>query len=292
MAAAVVPLTVAGGSFELDGGVADIELVVEVLTDALEKVVVETGIFFHQVGGESDLGGTEGPDVNVVDLGDFGKFVEILANGDGIDGVGYGVEGEIEGIGEELPGADEDKEGDEEADDGVEPDPAGEEDDGPGDHDTSGDTGVGGHVEEGPADVDVVFAAGHEEGGGGTVDENAEGGDPDDRATGDMGGFVETLDGLPDDGPDADKEEEGVEEGGEDGGTLPAVGAAGAGGALGEFGGDPGENEAEDVGEIVPGVGEEGEGLGEEAEDDLEDNEAGIEDNADEKGLPVVGRSV
>lgn len=277
---------------ELDGGVVDAEFVFEVFADLVEEVVVEGGGGFDEVGGEGGLGGAEGPDVDVVDAGDAGEGFQIGADGGGVDGLGDGVEAEVEGVAEEFPGAEENEDADNDADDGVEEVPAGGEDDEAGDHDACGDGSVGGHVEEGAADIEVALPAGHEHEGGDAIDEDAEGGDPGHGASGDFGGGAEALDGFPEDAADADEEEQGIKEGGEDGGAFPSVGAAVGGGLAGEGAGDPGEDEAHDIGDIVPGVGEEGEGVGHEAGDDLEDDEAGIQRDADDEGSAKIGGGV
>ena len=81
------------------------------------------------------------------------------------------------------------------------------------------------------------------------------------------------ADRLGADRADRDQQEQGVDQRREDRRFLQAVGEARRRGALRHHRAGPGDDQAEHVGQIVPGVGEQGHRVGEEAEDGLDDDE-------------------
>ncbi len=85
-------------------------------------------------------------------------------------------------------------------------------------------------------------------------------------------GMAEAMDGGEGDPGGEDDEGEGVDEGGEDSGALVAEGFFGGGGAGLEVDGYEGEQDGEEVGDVVAGLGDEGEGVGAEAEDEGRDD--------------------
>ena len=90
-----------------------------------------------------------------------------------------------------------------------------------------------------------------------------------DRSSFDARWIVKSLDGLPDDGADSDKQQQGIEKRRQDGSPLPSVGSA----RTRSFSSPvqlarPGHHEAEHVGEVVAGIRQEGERVREKAEGD------------------------
>jgi hypothetical protein len=57
-----------------------------------------------------------------------------------------------------------------------------------------------------------------------------------------------------------------------------------------ERAGDPGQDQAGDIAEIVPGIGDQREGMGEHAIDHLDADEGRVQDDADEEGPAEVRR--
>ena len=80
------------------------------------------------------------------------------------------------------------------------------------------------------------------------------------------------MDGGEGDPGGEDDEGEGVDEGCEDSGALVAEGFLGGGGAGLEVDGYKGEQDGEEVGDVVAGLGDEGQGVGSEAEDEGRDD--------------------
>ena len=100
----------------------------------------------------------------------------------------------------------------------------------------------------------------------------------------DFPGIVQAPDRFPTDRADADEEKNGIAKRGENGGATQAIGVALGWVELLEPGGGPGDEEAEDVTEIVPRVGQKSERMAKETEDHFRDDEGGIEEDADGKG--------
>ena len=76
------------------------------------------------------------------------------------------------------------------------------------------------------SNVQVLFPARHEEKRAGAVNDDAERGDPDYRSSLDVRWIVKSLDGLPDNGADPDKQQQGIEESRQDGSPPPSIGPA------------------------------------------------------------------
>ena len=89
------------------------------------------------------------------------------------------------------------------------------------------------------------------------------------------------VDRLDDDGAHGDEEDPRVRDGGEDGEPTHAVGAARRRLAAGEDGAGPGQDQGEDVAEVVACVGDEREGVGADAESQLGDDERHVEPDPD-----------
>ena len=176
-------------------------------------------------------------------------------------------EEDVEGFADDADGTPEDHGGDDDGEDGVDPGHAGEEDGCASNDDGGGGECVAEHVEEDASDVDVAGEA-PEEGGDGAVHEDAGGCDNhhDARLDGDRDG--EAVQGFEGDPGGEDDEGGGVDEGCEDAGALVAEGLLFGRGAGLEVDGDEGEEDGEEVAEVVAGLGDEGKGVGAEAEDE------------------------
>jgi hypothetical protein len=85
-----------------------------------------------------------------------------------------GVQGHVHRVAQQAPGAQHDDGDDQQAGRRVQPQPAGQHHREGADHHAGRDGGVGGHVQEGAADVEVVLGAAHEHQGRGGVDDDAE----------------------------------------------------------------------------------------------------------------------
>ena len=96
----------------------------------------------------------------------------------------------------------------------------------PGEHHGGGDRGVGGHVHEGGADVEVVLAAAREQHRGEHVADDRDRGDPDHRLRFGRRRVEQPAHRLRRDRSDRDQQEQGVDQRGEDRGLLEAVGEA------------------------------------------------------------------
>ncbi len=179
---------------------------------------------------------------------------------------GGAFEEDMEGFADDADRRPEDHGGDDEGEGGVDPREVGEEDGGAAEDDGCGGQGIAEHVEEDGADVDVAGEA-PEKGGDGAVHQHTGGGDEHHEARLDGDGRGEAVEGGDGDPEGEHDQGEGVDKGGEDAGALVAEGFLVGGGAGLEVDGDEGEDDGEEVGEVVAGLGDEGERVGAEAED-------------------------
>ena len=154
------------------------------------------------------------------------------------------------------------------------------------------DAGVGQHVQEGAAHVDVGLTA--------AAKSQAE---PPFTATATAAtiitvplatgsGCMKRQHRLPGDGADRRQQDQPIGEGGEDGGGAHAVGEARARPPVGDGEGAPGQDQTDDVAEIVPGVGQQRERVGEQAVDDLRGDQRDIERGGDGEGAAEALRRV
>jgi hypothetical protein len=168
---------IAAGVLELDGGVADLEVVIENVVEldqdagALRRGNVGDG----DVAGQGAGVGAEAPDVQVVDVDDALDGSMPGANGGSETPRGRAFEQDIEGLADDAEAGPEDERGDEQRENRVDPVLAGEQDARAAGDDGGGGERVAGHVEKGRAQVDV---AGHapEQGGDDAVHQHAGGG--------------------------------------------------------------------------------------------------------------------
>ena len=199
-----------------------------------------------------------------------------------VEALGHGVGAHAEALVQQAPGGDEDDHGDGEADDGVDDGPAGVLDDDAGDDHADRDQRVGQHVEEGAAGVDVVLLLAAEGPGGEAVDDDADGGGPDDEVAAHVAGVEEFLYALHHDGAHGDQEDDGVEQRDEHRGFAAAIGEALGGVAGSQLEGYHGQQEREDVAQVVAGIGKEAEGVADEARNGFDDDEEQVERDGDD----------
>jgi hypothetical protein len=137
------------------------------------------------------------------------------------------------------------------------------------------------------------LAAAHEHQGRGGVDHHAQAGDDHHRTGSGRFRRREAADGLPGDGADRDQQQDRVGQRGQDGALAQAVGAARARRALGQDDRAPGQDQAQDVRQVVAGVGQQGHGARVEADRHLGGDEDRVQGHADGEGpAHVLGRMV
>ena len=190
-----------------------------------------------------------------------------VANGGQFQIARRALEEDVERLADDTDGAPEDHGGDDDGEDGVDPGHAGEEDGCTAYDDSGGGERVAEHVEEDAADIDVAGEA-PEKGGYGAVHQNAGCGDVHHQPGLNGYGDGEAVDGFEGDPGGEDNEGDGVDKGREDTCALVAEGLLVGGGACLEVDGYEGENDGEEVAEVVACLGDEREGVGAEAEDE------------------------
>src|ERR1043166_7017426 len=93
---------------DLQGGMADAVMMVELAAGLGQQLVVEAGARPHQVGGQRHLGGAHRPDVQVVHFRDAGQRQQVVVDPLAVDVGRYGVEREVDRVLEQRPGAGDD----------------------------------------------------------------------------------------------------------------------------------------------------------------------------------------
>ena len=170
-------------------------------------------------------------------------------------------------------------------------DGAGPQDQRAGDHHAEADQRVGRHVQERAAHVDVALAPAGEQQRGGAVDDDADPGDDDHDQPGTGCGIEQPVDRLDQDRARGDQQQPGVGQRGEHRAGLVAVGEARVGRPRGHHRGAPGDQQAEHVRQVVPGVGEQRHRARQQAERRLDQHEGRIEHDADGERVAEIGRS-
>ena len=237
----------------------------------------------HRGFGDDDVcrqcrfGGRDGPDVDMVHIEHallaFNLLLDIL----NVEPLGHGVGAHAQALAQQVPGADEDNHGDDQADDGVDDGPAGVVYHYAADDDAHADQRVGQHVQEGTTGVDVVLLLAAEGPGGEAVDDDAHGGGPDDEGAVDLGGVEELVDALHHDGAHGDQQDDGVEQRDEHRGFAVAVGEALGGGAGGQLEGYHGQQQREDVAQVVARVAQQSDAVAYHTGDGLDDDEGEVQ---------------
>ena len=199
--------------------------------------------------------------MQVVDVEDAGDVADGAADVAKLESTGRAFEEDVEGLANDVDRAPDDHAGDAEGEYGVEPHRACGGDRKATDDDGGGGESVAEHVEEDAADVDVSGGL-PEHGGDGAVHQNAGGGDDHHQLRVDGYGGVEAVDGGDADPGGEDDEGEGVDEGREDTGALIAEGLLVGSGTGLEVDSGEGEEDRQQVGDVVAGLGDECEGVG------------------------------
>ena len=258
---------------------------------------VQQGIVYsrfrtYEMSSERGLGGAHSPDMQIMDLADAWECREIVKDRLSVDARRDRLQREIERLSHQRPGPRYDDGANHKAYYRVEPRPLRKQDQPAGHDDAQRDEGVGGHVQEGAADVHVALSAGHEHHGGDGVDGDAacrdgHHGDPLGRL-----GMQQSQDRRPCDAAGDQQQQDGVAERRQDGGAAQAVRVSVGGCAPGQRGGQPGDAEAQHITEVVPGVGDQSQRVGCKTPDDLCNDIGRVEADADGKGPPKGGGGV
>jgi hypothetical protein len=269
---------------DLKGGMMDFEALMQNVFQTGEERIVGIEFGNDEMGGEGGFGGTHGPDMQIVEIDDARRMAEEGDNPFAVDMGGDGIKGQVGGIAKQAPGSDPDDQTDHEADERVELNPTSQGDGEGGEENAGGDSGIGGHMDECAADIEIVAAAAVEEERGDPVNDDTGAGDTHHEGCGDELRLKETMGRLPGDGAEGGTDQERVEPGGEDGRPAPTIGPGGGGSATGQHRSRPGEDEAEHIDEVVAGIREQGQRVGLDSREDLNQYKSDIERNSNPEG--------
>ena len=148
------------------------------------------------------------------------------------------------------------------------------------------------HVEEGAADIDVMCAATGEQQGGEAVHQDPDRRDDDDVAALGRRRMEQAPHRFRPDRTDRDQQEQRIDQRRQDRGLLEAVSEARARRAARHHRPGPGDDQPENVGQVVSRVRQQCHRIGGKTEYCLDHDEADVEANPDGEGSPEIGRSV
>ena len=231
------------------------------------------------VGGEGVVGRGNRPNVQVVDIADMLVFQQRIFHLFQGNVLGKSVEREAQTARQQVPRGNEDDGSDDEADDGIDDGPARRGDDDARNDDSDADERVGDHVEEGSAHVQVVFLAAQQQKSRQSVDDDADARRPRNRHAIDLGGFVEFMDALDDDGTDGHEQDNRVEQRNEHGRFLVTIRKTAVGVDFRELEGDKHQHERKHVAEVVSGIGKQRQRAFDQSDDGLDDDEKQVQND-------------
>jgi hypothetical protein len=252
----------------------DTESLLQSGSERSEQRLVGGPVGYHQMRRERNARGRQGPDVQVVNVGDAALVRKVGKHGGRVDARGNSVEREVQRVAQKSPGAHQDHRHDQQAHDRIEPIPAREQDQRTGDQDAGRYRRVSQHVDERTAPVQIIVAAGMQQPGGEPVEHNADRGNGDDRAARDGWRRCDAPDRLPGDRSAGEQQEHGIRERREHGGAPQPVGEPAPRRTARQDHGGAGAGQPEDVAQVVAGVRDECHRVGQKAECCLDHHEA------------------
>lgn len=284
----------AADMFELDGRVADVEVIVQDLVELGENAGAFRGrnVGDGDVAGERAGAGAETPYVQIVDVDHAFDGFHAGADGGERDAAGCSFEEDIQGFTHDADAGPENESGDEERQGRIDPVLAAEENAGASGDDGSGGEGVSGHVNKGAAEIDV---AGHspQKGGDDAVHENASCGNDHHETGVHVDRRAEAMDCLNGD-PDGDDDQRCcIDERSEDAGALIAEGLGIVGGTRLKVDGGKTEEESQEIRDVVARFGQESKRVGAQPRDKRDNNirEGGYQREAKDGLSPLRARA-
>ncbi|CAM2158294.1 hypothetical protein PT2222_40239 [Paraburkholderia tropica] len=267
----------AGAEIDLQRHVRHAKALAERRDDRIERGVARMAGGHDEMRGQRGAGGRERPDVQVVYVGHALLLCEKDANTLDVDALRHRREREPHRLAQQAPRTVDDHADDRDAHQRIDAGPARRENHEAAHGDGGGYGGVGGHVQEGAANVQIVGPAAHEQPRRKAVDEDAEGRDHEDIEARDAGRMQEPPHRFGENRAAGHEQQRGVGERRENRRAAQAERKARGRRARSEPGRAPGEQQAEHVGEIVARVGEQRGGMREHAVDGLRDHDHDVQ---------------
>ena len=243
----------------------------------------------HQMRRQRDFRGAHGPDMQVMHFADARQREQQRAHRRHVNAFGDAVKQHVQRLPEQAPGAQHDHHGNRQAHHRVDPAPALPEVERPANHHAQRHQRVGGHVQKGTANVQVVLAAPHEQQCGRGVDHDADTGHGHDSPA--LGSLrrAQAVEGFPGQRAHGHQQQQGVEERRQNGGPFPAIGVARIGPQLAGQRAAPGQHQAGHIAQVVAGVGQQRQRVDLPAIPGLYRDKRHVERNADGKGPVELG---
>ena len=224
------------------------------------------------MGGEHAQVFIDAPDMQVVNTADAVYGVKLFHHFFYVDILRCALQQNVNGLAENAPGVPQNEQADQNTDEWVKPVPFCEVN-----KDTRDNRAERGHdishqMEEGAAQVEVVFAAFFDHQRGDEVDDKSDSTNSDQKGRVNFGRGQEAFIGFEED-PERDQDQRcGVDQGDENSNAMIAECFASMGGLRGEMQGIPTESQCDDVRKVVRRIGEKGKAVAEETCNDFNDH--------------------
>ncbi len=273
----------------LEGGVIDVVLRAQELEDAREHLGGLRARLSHNVPGCADHSGRDGPDVEVVYLGDTLEGADPSLESVDVHPLGGRLDEDAQGLAHKVPGPGQDEQADCHTDDRVDPVPAREvQQDRTEDHTDRPDE-VSEDLEACALEVDRLLGAGRQQAETDDVDDQAEHRGDEERDAWDLSGVLEPLDGLDEHVSGNREQQDAVCQRGEDFEPVEAEGAVRRGGPICQSDCNECHGEPQHVRAHMGAVRDQSERSDGEADSQLNNHERGGEAECDRERFLVRG---
>jgi hypothetical protein len=284
-----------GGSFELEGGVLDVEVASQAGLELVQQpggvAVVKARVVDDDVRRQGGEVGGHGPGVQVVQAQDVLGGQQVSADLLQVRSRGRGLQQDPAGVAQQLPGGLDHQASDDQGRDGIGAGEPGSQDDDARDDSADESVQVGQDVPERAPHVQAGAVRAGQRPGRGDVNRDAGGSDGDDRTAGHAGRVYQAADRLDGDNPSDNQQRDAVAGRGQDLGALPAKGPCSGGRAGSQPDRPQCPGDRADVGEHVPGVRQQGQRPGQHRGDHLAGHERGQQAQRDQQ-VPLIGSRV
>ena len=207
-----------------------------------------------------------------------------------INGAGNGTQRQTQAVAQQAPAAPDDHRAHGQAHHRVEPEPTGEPHGQRAQHDGGGDRGIGRHMQISATDIEVALAAGKQPGSQ-AIHQDANAGHGYHHHLGHRLRMGKPAHCLPCHPTHGNKQEQGIEKRGQDGARAQPIGKAGRGWPARQHHRHPGNNQAQNIRQVVASIRQQRHGIGQHAKAGLDQHKGQIQpDTPGEGATMAVGR--
>ncbi len=267
----------------------DAKLVMQVVTDPRQKIRLRNPRQHHQMHRQRGFRRTHRPHMAIMDRANAREFDQIILNRRKVDMTRHPVEGQVEGGLEELGRADQNDDRDNPRSQRIDPLPPRQRNHHTTHHHAHRHQHIRQHMEERALTIYIMIVMSPmEQLRRQAIDQHPHQRDNNHRLPRHWLRMQGPLNRFESEECRHAEQQTGIQQRGKDRGFAESIGVADAGTTTGQPDCAPGDQEAQDIAEIVARIGEEGEGIAQDAEGRLGDDEGEVEDETDFEG--AIGR--